>query len=88
MRRALLAYLRNPAALLGAVLVLAVLAMGLAAFAALMVCELLLGLALGQGPAAILAAMARPEGILGLAGQVTFALLPLGFAVTQRLPRQ
>jgi peptide/nickel transport system permease protein len=31
MRRALLAYLRNPAALLGAVLVLAVLAMGLAA---------------------------------------------------------
>jgi len=66
----------------------AALAMGLAAFAALMVCELLLGLALGQGPAAILAAMARPEGILGLAGQVTFALLPLGFAVTQRLPRQ
>lgn len=66
----------------------AALGMGLAAFAALMVCEVLFGFAQGQGPEAILAAMARPEGILGLAGQVTFALLPLGFAVTKRLPRQ
>jgi hypothetical protein len=63
-------------------------AMGLAAFAALMVCEVLFGLALGQGPLAVVAAMARPEGLLGLAGQVTFALLPLGFVLAQRLPRQ
>ncbi len=62
--------------------------MGLAAFAALMVCEVLLGLALGQSPQAMLVAMAWPAGLLGLAGQVAFALLPLGFALAKRLPRQ
>ena len=56
----------------------AALVMGLAAFAALMVCEVLLGQALGQSPQAMLAAMTRPEGLLGLAGQITFALLPIG----------
>jgi hypothetical protein len=66
----------------------AALLMGLAAFAALMVCEGLFGLALGQGPQAILAAMALPEGLLGLAGQVTFALIPLSFAAFKHLPRQ
>lgn len=62
----------------------AALAMGLAAFAALMVCELLLGLALEQSPPAMLAALALPEGMLGLAGQITFALLPVGFLLAQR----
>jgi len=55
--------------------------MGLAAFAALMVCEVVLGLVLGQTPQAMLAAMARPAGLLGLVGQITFALLPLGFVL-------
>lgn len=66
----------------------AALALGLAAFVALMVCEVLLGLALGQTPQAMLSAMARPAGGLGLAGQIVFALLPLGFALAKRLPRQ
>jgi len=66
----------------------AALAMGLAALAALMVCEVLLGLALGQSPQAMLAALARPAGMLGLTGQVIFALLPLGFVAAKRLPRQ
>jgi hypothetical protein len=64
------------------------LAMGLAAFAVLMVCEVLLGLALGQAPPAMLAALGRPAGLLGLAGQICFALLPLGWTAAQRLPRQ
>ena len=67
---------------------IAALAMGFAAFAALMVCEVLLGLAFGQTPPAMLAAMARPAGLLGLAGQIIFALLPLGFALAKRLPQQ
>jgi hypothetical protein len=58
--------------------------MGLAAFAALMVCEVLLGLALGQGPTLMLAAIARPAGWLGLAGQIIFALLPVCLALTKR----
>ena len=66
----------------------AALAMGVAAFTALMACEVLLGLALGQGPHATVAAMALPEGLLGLGGQITFALLPLGFALAQREPHQ
>lgn len=65
----------------------AALAMSLAAFAALMICEVLLGLALGQTPQAMLKAMARPAGLLGLGGQITFALLPLGFVALKRLPR-
>lgn len=67
---------------------IAALAMGLAAFAALMVCEVLLGLALGQAPLAMLSAIARPAGLLGLAGQIVFALLPLGFVAAQRLLRE
>lgn len=66
----------------------AALAMGLVAFTALMACEVLLGLALGQGPQAIRAAVAQPEGLLGLTGQIIFALLPLGWTAVQRLPRQ
>jgi hypothetical protein len=66
----------------------AALAMGGAAFAALMVCEVLLGLALGQTPQTMLAALALPPGLLGLAGQLCFALLPLGWAAAQRLPHQ
>ncbi|WP_298189783.1 hypothetical protein [Novosphingobium sp.] len=62
--------------------------MGLAGFAVLMICEVLLGLALGQGLQAILAAMGKPAGLLGLAGQIAFALLPLGWTAAQRLPRQ
>lgn len=64
------------------------LAMGIAAFASLMVCEVLLGLALGQTPQSMLAAMTLPAGLLGLAGQICFALLPLGLLVVQRLPHQ
>jgi hypothetical protein len=66
----------------------AAIAMGLAAFAALMVCEGLFALALGQAARVFFAAMARPEGLLGLAGQITFALLPLGFVAVKRLPSQ
>ena len=66
----------------------AALLMGLAAFAALMVCEVLFGLALGQTPQTMLAALARPAGLLGLAGQFCFAMLPLGWTAVQRLPRQ
>lgn len=66
----------------------AALAMGLAAFAALMVCEVLLGLALGQSPAMMLAAIAQPAGLLGLAGQITFALLPVGFVLARRAAGQ
>lgn len=62
--------------------------MGLSGFAVLMVCEVLLGLALGQGLQAILAAIALPAGLLGLAGQIAFALLPLGLLAAERLPRQ
>jgi len=32
----------------------------------------------------MLAAIARPAGLLGLAGQITFALLPVGFLLTSR----
>lgn len=63
----------------------AALAMDLAAFAALMVCEVLLGLTLGQTPQAMMFALARPEGILGLGGQIVFALLPLGWVLVLQL---
>ncbi len=66
----------------------AALTMGLVAFGALMVCEVLLGLALGQAPHAMLAALGRPAGVLGLVGQICFALLPLAFSAAQRLPHQ
>ncbi len=56
------------------------LVMGGVGFALLMVAELLLTLALGNGPAAFLAGFAEPAGAAGLAAQVVFALLPLGVA--------
>lgn len=66
----------------------AALTMGLAAFAALMVCEFLLGLALGQNPAAMLAAIKLPAGLLGLAGQIAFAVLPVGLVLAKRTKLQ
>jgi hypothetical protein len=60
------------------------LAMGLAAFAALMLCEVLMALILGQTVRVWVSGLARPEGILGLAGQIVFALLPLGFVLAAR----
>lgn len=57
---------------------------GLVGFAALVVCEVLLGLALGQTVQGILAGMARPPGMLGLAGQIVFALLPASLAVSRK----
>ena len=62
--------------------------MGLMAFAVLMVCEVLLGLALGQNLPVMLPAIARPAGLLGLAGQIGFALLPLGWTAAKHLPHQ
>lgn len=58
--------------------------LGLIGFVVLMVCEVLLGLALGENLRGIAAGMARPPGLLGLAGQIVFALLPASLAV----PRQ
>lgn len=52
------------------------LAMGTLAFALLMVAETGLALAFGQTLRGFLAAMATPEGRLGLAGQIGFAILP------------
>lgn len=54
----------------------AALAMGALAFALLLAGEWALGQALGQSSAEWLAALARPAGALGLAGQVLFALFP------------
>ena len=63
-------------------------AMGLVAFATGMACEVVFGLSLGQTPQMMLEAIARPAGMLGLAGQIGFALLPLGLLAAQRLPRE
>lgn len=53
------------------------LAVGLIAFALLLLAELALAVTLaGQSPAAWAAALTRPAGALGLAGQALFALLP------------
>ena len=60
------------------------LVMGLAAFAAVLVCEVVMALILGQTMRAWMSGLARPEGILGLAGQITFALLPFGFVLAAR----
>ncbi|MFM7348065.1 MAG: hypothetical protein ACKO01_01090 [Erythrobacter sp.] len=50
---------------------------GAVAFALLMAAECALaGLLNGESPASWLAGLARPEAVLGLAGQVIFALLP------------
>lgn len=54
------------------------LAMGALAFALLMAAEIALGiLAFGQSLASVLGALLRPAGLLGLAGQAAFALMPL-----------
>ena len=53
------------------------LAMGGLAFALLMLAETVLGITLfGRTPAGILAAMATLPGLVGLAGQIGFALIP------------
>jgi hypothetical protein len=52
-------------------------AMALIAFALLVVLELLTALAFGQTAAQFLSAMMTPAGSLGLAAQVSFALIPL-----------
>jgi hypothetical protein len=51
--------------------------LALAAFALLMLLELLTALAFGQTPAQFLSAMTTAPGALGLAGQLGFALIPL-----------
>jgi hypothetical protein len=54
--------------------------MGGLAFALLIGAELLLALASGGTAAGFLAGLATPAGLLGLAGQAAFALLPLARA--------
>ncbi len=61
------------------------LVMGLSAFAALMLCEVVMALVLGQTMRFWVAGLALPEGMLGLAGQITFALLPLAFVLAARV---
>ncbi|WP_374646728.1 hypothetical protein [Tabrizicola sp.] len=51
--------------------------LGLIAFTLLMLLELATALVFGQTPGQFLAAMATPPGMLGLAGQVGFGLIPL-----------
>ncbi len=61
------------------------LAMGGFAFALLMAAELMLGVwGFGQSLAGILAGYVMPEGMLGLAGQVAFALVPTAQLVGER----
>ncbi len=53
------------------------LAMGGLAFALLMLAETILGITLfGRTLSGVLAAMATPPGLVGLAGQIAFALVP------------
>lgn len=52
-------------------------AIGLIAFALLMLAEALLAIAAGGTLASFLASLATPEGALGLSGQAIFALMPL-----------
>ena len=52
------------------------LAMGAVGFVLLIAAEVALSSALGSPPAAYLASFSRPEGALGLAGQLAFALVP------------
>ena len=51
--------------------------MGATGFTLLMICEFLLGMALGTSPRQWLADLASPPGAAGLAGQTAFAILPL-----------
>ena len=50
--------------------------MGGVAFVFLILAEALLSFAVGRGPVAYFASFGTPEGSLGLAGQVVFALFP------------
>ena len=60
-------------------------AMGVSAFALLMIAEFVLGaVGFGQSPADWFASFARPEGKIGLAGQMAYACLPLIAARTRR----
>jgi hypothetical protein len=52
------------------------LALGAVAFAVLMALEFATALAFGQTGAQFLMAMTTPHGLLGLAGQIGFALVP------------
>jgi hypothetical protein len=52
-------------------------AMGALAFTLLISAELALAVALGRSPSAALAALATTPGLLGLTGQIAFALMPL-----------
>ena len=55
-------------------------AMGVAAFALMMALEVTMALTIfGQSPAAVLKGLAAPAGVLGLAGQAAFAMLPLAW---------
>lgn len=51
--------------------------MGAVGFTLLMICELLLGMALGTSPRQWLTDLASPPGAAGLAGQIMFGFLPL-----------
>jgi hypothetical protein len=62
------------------------LVMGSAAFTLLLAAEVALGLwGFGQSPVAMLASYLLPEGMLGLAAQVAFALMPLALILEERL---
>lgn len=55
-------------------------AMGVAAFALMMALEMTMALMIfGQSPTAVLKGLAAPAGVLGLAGQAAFAMLPLAW---------
>jgi hypothetical protein len=54
--------------------------MGATAFACLMLLEVLLGLAFGQSLATQMGRIATLPGMIGLGGQIAFALLPLARA--------
>lgn len=60
------------------------LAMGVLAFGLLMVAEVLLATALGATVAEWAYGLVRPEGLLGLGGQLLFALIPWWLAVRRR----
>lgn len=63
-------------------------AMGAAAFALVMALEMGMALLLfGQTPAGALQGLAAPAGLLGLAGQAAFALLPLAWRPKARIAR-
>jgi hypothetical protein len=60
------------------------LAMGMAAFVVLIAAEFALWLALTGGAAGFIARYSTPEGLLGLGGQVLFALIPWARLQTEK----